>query len=71
MPLLALATSQRPNWRNSWRGTPEAFLARFIAYPTEAATIAHTLWVAHTRLMGPPATQAISYLHRGQSSWPV
>lgn len=26
----------------------EAFLGRFVAYPSEAARIAHTLWVAHT-----------------------
>ncbi len=29
----------------------KAFLARFIAYPTEHAVIAHTLWIAHTHLM--------------------
>lgn len=29
----------------------EAFLARFIVYPSEAARIAHTLWVAHTWAM--------------------
>jgi hypothetical protein len=29
----------------------ETFLARFIAYPTEAALIAHVLWVAHTHAM--------------------
>lgn len=27
------------------------FLARFVAYPSEDASIAHTLWVAHTHLM--------------------
>jgi hypothetical protein len=29
----------------------EAFLARFVAYPSEAARIAHTLWIAHTWFM--------------------
>lgn len=29
----------------------EAFLARFVAYPSEHALIAHTLWVAHTHCM--------------------
>jgi len=29
----------------------EAFLARFIAYPSEHARVAHTLWIAHTWLM--------------------
>jgi hypothetical protein len=29
----------------------EAFLFRFVAYPSEAARIAHTLWVAHTWFM--------------------
>ena len=27
------------------------FLARFVAYPTDHAVIAHTLWIAHTHLM--------------------
>lgn len=29
----------------------ERFLGRFIAYPSEAARVAHTLWIAHTHLM--------------------
>ena len=29
----------------------EAFLARFVSYPSEAARVAHVLWVAHTHLM--------------------
>jgi 5S rRNA maturation endonuclease (ribonuclease M5) len=29
-----------------------AFLGRFVAYPSEHAHVAHTLWVAHTHLMG-------------------
>ena len=28
-----------------------AFLGRFVAYPSEHAQIAHTLWIAHTHLM--------------------
>lgn len=28
-----------------------AFLGRFVAYPSEHARVAHTLWVAHTHLM--------------------
>ncbi|MCW2763611.1 MAG: hypothetical protein JWR85_3812 [Marmoricola sp.] len=29
----------------------ETFLARFVVYPSEAARIAHTLWIAHTWFM--------------------
>lgn len=29
----------------------ETFLARFVAYPTEAARVAHVLWIGHTWLM--------------------
>lgn len=29
----------------------EAFLARFVAYPSEHARVAHVLWIAHTHLM--------------------
>lgn len=29
----------------------EAFLARYIAYPSAAARVAHTLWIAHTHRM--------------------
>lgn len=29
----------------------EAFLSRFVAYPSEAARVAHTLWIAHTWFM--------------------
>ena len=29
----------------------EAFLARFVAYPSEAARVAHALWIAHTWFM--------------------
>src|SRR5262249_15496393 len=28
-----------------------AFLGRFVAYPSEHARVAHTLWIAHTHLM--------------------
>jgi hypothetical protein len=28
-----------------------AFLKRFVAYPSDNALIAHTLWIAHTHLM--------------------
>ena len=28
-----------------------AFLGRFVAYPSEHARVAHTLWVAHAHLM--------------------
>jgi hypothetical protein len=27
------------------------YLARFVAYPSEDAHVAHTLWIAHTHLM--------------------
>lgn len=29
----------------------ETFLARFVAYPSEEARVAHVLWIAHTHLM--------------------
>jgi hypothetical protein len=29
----------------------EIFLGRFVAYPSEAARIAHALWIAHTHFM--------------------
>lgn len=29
----------------------EAFIGRFVAYPSEHARVAHTLWIAHTHLM--------------------
>lgn len=29
----------------------ECYLTQFVAYPSEAACVAHTLWVAHTHLM--------------------
>jgi hypothetical protein len=29
------------------------FLSRFIAYPSEHAKIAHTLWIAHAQLIRP------------------
>ena len=28
-----------------------AFLGRFVAYPSEEAHVAHTLWIAHAHLM--------------------
>jgi hypothetical protein len=42
--------------RAAWRPADlldrvEAFLARFVAYPSEHARVAHVLWVAHTHLM--------------------
>jgi hypothetical protein len=32
-------------------GDVEAFLSRFVAYPSEAAKVAHVLWIAHTWFM--------------------
>ena len=29
----------------------EHYLGRFVAYPSEHARVAHTLWIAHTHLM--------------------
>ena len=29
----------------------ESYLRRFVAYPSEHALVAHTLWIAHTHLM--------------------
>lgn len=41
----------------------EAFLARFIAYPSEAERIAHTLWIAHTHRMAEwDSTPRIAFL---------
>jgi hypothetical protein len=39
------------------------FLCRFVSYPSEHAAIAHTLWVAHTHLMGAwESTVRLSFL---------
>ena len=35
----------------------EAFLARFVAYPSEAARVAHVLWIAHTLVMATRGTR--------------
>jgi hypothetical protein len=41
----------------------EAFLSRFIAYPSEAARVAHVLWVAHAHLMSAwESTPRIAFL---------
>jgi hypothetical protein len=41
----------------------ETFLDRFVAYPSEHAKIAHTLWIAHTHLMGSwESTPRIAFL---------
>jgi hypothetical protein len=40
-----------------------AFLQRFVVYPSEAELIAHTLWIAHTWLMGQwDSTPRIAFL---------
>ena len=41
----------------------EAFLVRFVAYPSDAARVSHVLWVAHTHLMGAwESTPRIAFL---------
>ncbi len=41
----------------------EAFLGRFVAYPSEHARVAHTLWIAHTHLMAAwESTPRIAFL---------
>ena len=41
----------------------EAFLARFVVYPSDHETIAHTLWIAHAHLMdGWESTPRIVFL---------
>src|SRR6266540_38506 len=40
-----------------------AFLARFVAYPSEHTHVAHTLWIIHTHLMGAwESTPRIAFL---------
>lgn len=40
-----------------------AYLRRFVAYPSEAACVAHALWIAHTHLMGAwDSTPRIAFL---------
>jgi len=47
----------------------EAFLGRFVAYPSEAARIAHTLWIAHTHFMDRwESTPRIAFLSPEPSS---
>jgi hypothetical protein len=41
----------------------ETYLARFVAYPSEAARVAHALWIAHTHRMGTwDSTPRIAFL---------
>lgn len=43
-----------PPWEIDGAGVLDAvhaFLGRFVAYPSEHARVAHTLWIAHTHLM--------------------
>lgn len=37
----------------------ETFLARFVAYPSEAARIADTLWIAHAWFMDLPVVDGV------------
>jgi len=47
----------------------ETFLARFVAYPSESARIAHTLWIAHTWMMDRwDSTPRIAFLSPEPSS---
>ena len=47
----------------------ETFLGRFIAYPSDAARVAHTLWITHTHLMGLwESTPRIAFLSPEPSS---
>jgi hypothetical protein len=40
-----------------------AFLCRFVSYPSDHAAVAHTLWIAHTHLMGAwESTARLSFL---------
>src|SRR5262249_17929821 len=46
-----------------------AFLKRFIAYPSEEASVAHALWIAHTHLMEAfEATPRIAFLSPEKAS---
>ena len=46
-----------------------AFLKRFIAYPSEDACVAHTLWIAHTHLMASAeSTPRLAFLSPEPSS---
>jgi hypothetical protein len=41
----------------------QSFLCRFVSYPSEHAAAAHTLWIAHTHLMGAwESTARLSFL---------
>jgi hypothetical protein len=41
----------------------EAFLRRFVAHPSDAALVAHVLWIAHTHVMGAwESTPRIAFL---------
>lgn len=47
----------------------QQFLGRFVAYPSEAAHIAHTLWIVHTHLMDAwESTPRIAFLSPEPSS---
>ena len=41
----------------------EQYLSRFVAYPSEDARVAHTLWIVHTHCMGEwESTPRIAFL---------
>ncbi len=46
-----MTTTTAPNDGADLLDWIEAFLARFVAYPSEAARVAHVLWIAHTHGM--------------------
>lgn len=46
-----VAAQENPNPGAAVLSAVETFLGRFVAYPSEAARVAHVLWIAHTWLM--------------------
>ena len=51
VPLDALRNSEELS-RATILGGVETYTGRFVAYPSEHARVAHTLWIAHAHLMG-------------------
>ena len=65
-PAVAPVTPPDGNWANEGAEVltdVERFLGQFVAYPYEAAHVAHTLWCAHTHAMDAwEATPRLAFL---------
>jgi hypothetical protein len=52
VPLEAIQDERPAKALGAWvLNQVEAYIGRFVAYPSEHARVAHTLWIAHAHLM--------------------